>query len=238
MTTALLDGDIYAFRAAASSENEEEWIALSRFNDSISKTLQTLQTDNYILFFSGENNFRKKIYPEYKANRKDKPLPKHLNAIRELGVTRWEAKFSHHCETDDMLGINQNENTIICSIDKDLLQIPGRHFNYVKQQERIITPIEGLRLFYIQMVLGDKSDNIFGYDGKARQTVPKFLEESIALINSFEDEKELDDFVFNMYHNRYMFEVNKACLWIWRKWGDIPNKEMFPELVIPNEEDI
>jgi hypothetical protein len=32
----------------------------------------------------------------------------------------------------------------------------------------MVSPLEGLRNFYFQLIMGDKTDNIPGYDGKMR----------------------------------------------------------------------
>ncbi len=51
-----------------------------------------------------ENNFRYKIYPEYKANRKDLPRPRHLEALKEYLITKWSARIALGMEADDALG--------------------------------------------------------------------------------------------------------------------------------------
>lgn len=177
----------------------------------------------YNLFLTGSDNFRFSIYPEYKANRKDTARPKHYAAIREFLVTDWKAKVTDGIEADDAMGIEQcadPENSIIATIDKDLLMIPGHHYNFVKQERRYVTPMEGLRHFYFQLVMGDKADNIFGYDGVARQKVPKFLEPVITQLEYCATEKEMYDLVYDLYHDKDKFLVNGKCLWIMRREGD------------------
>jgi hypothetical protein len=68
-------------------------------------------------------------------------------------------------EADDLLGINQTKDTIICTIDKDLRQVPGQHYNFVKDEIFTVNLQEGLLWFYTQMLTGDASDNISGIRG-------------------------------------------------------------------------
>ncbi len=101
-----------------------------------------------------------------------------LEHCRELLVTQYNATIVNNYETDDALGIAQTKydgNSRICSLDKDLLQIPGTHFNWVTGVNRLVSPLDGLRTFYKQLILGDKTDNIPGYDGKLRGECPKFI---------------------------------------------------------------
>jgi 5'-3' exonuclease len=82
-------------------------------------------------------------------------------------LTRWGARISYGQEADDSLGIAQSwmTDTIICSIDKDLLQIPGKHYNFVKKEFLDVSRIEGLQHFFKQILIGDTADNIGGCKG-------------------------------------------------------------------------
>jgi len=113
------------------------------------------------------------------------------------------------------------EPCIICSIDKDLLQVAGEHYNFVTGNFSTISPRQGMLNFYYQMIMGDSSDNIFGFDGKARQKVPKFLEPTISLLMECKDDYEMDEYVFDLYGDRQnQYEMNAHCLWIQRQQGE------------------
>ena len=177
-------------------------------------------------FISGEENFRYKVNPQYKAQRKDKPKPRWLQDVREHLIVGWGARIADGIEADDELGISQcstEDDTVICTIDKDLLQIPGQHFNFVSGEHRIISPHQGLQNFYFQMIMGDTSDNIFGFDGIARSRVPKFLEPTIALLMECSTEREMHEFVYDLYetHARVdQYKMNADCLYIMKSYGD------------------
>lgn len=218
MVTALIDGDISAFRCAAVSEDTDEEICILRLDKQIRDILYSIDAGSYEIYLTGSNNFRKEIYPEYKANRKDKPLPKWLNACREYLVTNWNARVTDGCEADDILGCKQTEETVICSIDKDLLQIPGRHFNFVKMEEFFQTEFGGLKHFYEQLLKGDRSDNVPGVAGIGEKKASRLLE-------GCETEKEMFDICRSIYDNDKLMSVYGKCLWIWRTEGGIWDME-------------
>ena len=223
MTTALIDGDIVAYRCAASSENEDVGIAVARVNDLMDRILHETGSDAYVVFLTGSNNFRYQYNPQYKANRTDKPKPIHLQAVREHLVVNWKASVEDQQEADDALGIYQmaNKDTIICSIDKDLLMIPGEHYDFVKGIRREQFTIPAIRHFYYQLIMGDRTDNIFGFDGKARQTVPKKLEPILNELQTYDDELDMFSFVRDLYNNDDILLMNGICLWIRRNEDEI-----------------
>lgn len=152
------------------------------------RILHATNAREYKLFISGSENFRYKIDPTYKANRDGKPRPEWLQPVREFLVTEWKARISDGIETDDCLGIEQsadhlNQETVICTYDKDLLQVPGHHYNFKKDEWQYITPLQGWANFYTQLIMGDRSDNISGFDGKMRIDVPKFLSGYVSRIH-------------------------------------------------------
>ena len=160
-TLALLDGDIIVWRIGATTQDVDEKITLSRINSYLDNILFDSGASDYLVFLTGGNNYRKVIYPEYKANRtQDKP--KHYELIREYLMNHEAAVMCEEEEADDVIGYSQTENTIICTIDKDLDQIPGRHFNFVKNKHYYVTEDEGLAFFYSQLLTGDRVDNIPG----------------------------------------------------------------------------
>jgi 5'-3' exonuclease, N-terminal resolvase-like domain len=174
-------------------------------------------------FLTGSDNFRNTINPEYKANRKDMRRPQWLQHAREHLVTRWGASVEDGQEADDAMGICQynNPNTVIASIDKDLLMIPGKHYNFVKEEHKEMNELEAIRHFYWQLIMGDKTDNIMGFDGLARQTVPKKLEWAMAELTDCQNEATMFELVRGMYNDDERMLVSGRCLWIRRQEGQI-----------------
>lgn len=204
----LIDGDLVVYRAAASCEPtkakpflEDITAALYRTHDVMGTIAKGTNCNEHIVYIAGENNFRKKLYPEYKANR-TRPAPTYLQECREILVTQYGASIVNDMETDDALGIAQTKydgGSRICSIDKDLLQIPGHHFNWVKGVITIVSPLDGLKTFYKQLIAGDGTDNIPSYDGKVRNSIPKFIEKLQQPIDSMDNELDMYNYVFSVY---------------------------------------
>lgn len=121
---------------------------------------------------------------EYKGQRKaDKPY--HYHNIRAYILSEFETVVSNGLEADDMLAIYLTANPeryILCSLDKDLRQVPGRHYSW-SLGKRPSTPVcevtrlgtialddkrklkaTGLKSFFAQVLMGDQVDNIRGIE--------------------------------------------------------------------------
>lgn len=228
MTICLVDGDIICYRCAASVEPSKERlergtleVAIQRCEDLMQRIMHETSADSHKAFISGEENFRYAIDPNYKANRRDVPRPTFLQDVREYLVVQWGAVVSDGIEADDNLGIHQTSESVIASIDKDLLQIPGHHFNFVKNEWQTISEHQGWVNFYTQLVLGDRSDNIKGFDGKMRQTVPQFLLPLLERIRSGTSRRDMFEVVRDHYElGDDALYRNAQLLYIQRCEGD------------------
>lgn len=197
---ALIDADILAYRSGFAVEQKvvseeiidgETWTsvtydiepldnALQIVKDTIDFILLSLNTDQYELYLSGDENFRKDIatIKEYKGNRKKSRKPVHLEDIRQYLINERGAKVSDGQEADDDLGIRQmqlGEQGVITSIDKDLLMIPGKHYNWVKDKKAITNEHQSMLYFFRQLLTGDATDNIPGCPTIGPQRAAKAL---------------------------------------------------------------
>lgn len=226
---ALIDADLVAFRCSASAEEEDVEISILRADKLMRDIIEAVKAPSYRAFLTGSDNFRKQICPEYKANRKDKPPPKWLQHTREFLVTEWKAEVQDGIEADDALGISQDKElstTTICSLDKDLLQIPGKHYRWqigtskwTKEAQHLeVSYMDGLRSFYTSCLVGDKSDNIRGVEGIGPVKAEKALRDSL-------DEQSMFDICRSLYSDDSRFLRNLKLLWIMREEGDIFNYE-------------
>lgn len=224
---ALLDQDLLCFRCAASAEHDDLGIAIYRLDELVDTILNKTGASSYRAFLTGSTNFRKQVYPEYKANR-TQPKPVHLEALRNYSLDKLNAEYAPDgLEADDALAINQKylgvniEETIICTLDKDLLQVPGHHFSWEisgkgwTRPDRFVeqTELEGLRLFYEQCLKGDTSDNIKGIEkiGEKKAKV---------MLAGCQSEQEMFNIVRNLYGNDDEFIMNARVLWILRSIDD------------------
>lgn len=230
LETILIDGDLVAFRVAASTENETEDIAIYRTSEFMERLLYETNAMGHQCFLSGDHNFRYSVNPNYKANRKDLVRPKWLQTIREHLVSVWNASVTDEIEADDAMGIEQcaaDGDTCIVSLDKDMLMIPGLHYSWeisgtstlgkpwVRPAEfRTISPFEGLLHFYKQLLIGDKADNIIGVKGIGPVKAEQALE-------GCTDEWELFSTVREMYDDDERLLMNGQCLWIFREENNL-----------------
>jgi 5'-3' exonuclease len=220
---ALIDGDVVRYRTGFASEGEEEWIACSRADTTIEKILADTGANDYTIFFSDslENNYRYKLYPFYKSSRQKTPKPKHHWALGKFIEDEWGVTVAKGEEADDALGITQSqaleelrwagdEPTIICSIDKDLLQVPGKHYNFVKGEFIEVDYLSGLRSFYRQLLTGDRTDDIPGIRGIGPVKAAR-------LIDHLETEEEMVEVVRGMWQDDEKVDLYGKLLWVRRE---------------------
>ena len=133
---------------------------VDKFIDNIMKAAKC---SDYKIFLTGDNNYRialATIRP-YKGQRKS-PKPVHFGAISEHLIGYHNAIMIEDSEADDALGYSQTEDTVICTIDKDLDGIAGLHYNWNKDKLYDVTQFEADYFFYHQLLTGDAVDNIEG----------------------------------------------------------------------------
>lgn len=127
------------------------------------------------IFIGGKGNFRYKIFPEYKANRKDTIKSPLLPFIREYMIEELKAIESHGGEADDYIidGISEcSGNCVVSSIDKDVLyhspNIPlydYRGYNDVLGEFKSISTKQSRLARATQLVTGDSTDGVPGAKG-------------------------------------------------------------------------
>ena len=146
----------------------------------INDILNAVDATHYLGFVGdrkGSDTFRHKlaVTKPYKGQRKSSPhwVKYWKPIIIEYMVREWGFIELSNIEADDACAICQThlENTIICSPDKDLKQVPGEHYDYKKILFDTITPWEGMRRLYTQWIVGDNStDNVPGCPGVAEKS--------------------------------------------------------------------
>ena len=224
----LVDMDLVAFRVAATVPEHDPFdVCEYRIDVMMRGILESCEAEEYIGVLTGKNNFRKKVNPEYKANRKDKEPPYYLQDCRKYLTDNYNATTTEGVEADDMLGWMQTKDTVICSIDKDLKQIAGNHFNFVKLEFDTVSPADGTKFFWKQMLIGDKTDNIYGIDGIGPVKASK-------RIDPCESEQECFEHVWELYNgDSERFVMNAQCLWIMRKEGETWAHQV--DLILPDQ---
>ena len=229
---ALLDSDIICYRVGFASEDVEEKFALARVNELVHDIVFVqLECKEYKAYITGKGNFRNEIAKTvpYKGNRKDMKKPIHYDAIRKHLVEHLQAESIEGMEADDAIAIEATKlgsQGIIVSIDKDLDQVAGLHYNFVKQELYEVTPEQGMLNFYKQILTGDRVDNIVGIKGVGPVKAEKLLKEC-------KTEKEMFDVCVKAYNDDGQNGLERATenanlLWLLRdkdqRWVE-PSKE-------------
>jgi len=193
--TVLIDADVVAYYASYPMDDMPLRAATRRADNRMEQIIDECQAEYYKGFLTGINNFRDDIatLQRYKGSRYDKdgkritPQPFWLKEVREYLQYKWNCILEDKQEADDALGIaqmsyqKQGIESIISSIDKDLWIIPGLHHNMNSGEVGLVDEFgwldlnkgkahgAGLKFFYAQMLMGDRTDWIIG--------LPKITEE-------------------------------------------------------------
>lgn len=160
---ANIDGDIICYSIAFACAKESKRFCLATVKSFLRNTMEAVGADTYRVFLTGKNNFRIKlaVTKPYKGNRKA-PKPEYYQLIRDYLVDQHDATIYDNIEADDALGLEQTDNTILCTIDKDLDMIAGRHYNWNKKRLYTVSQEEADVFFFRQWLTGDSTDNIPG----------------------------------------------------------------------------
>tara|TARA_R100001594_G_scaffold117084_1_gene152264 strand:+ start:283 stop:1011 length:729 start_codon:yes stop_codon:yes gene_type:complete len=236
----LIDCDFLAYKAAQACEEGIDFgndviIAQSNFSSVLKifeRELKKVQTammdDDIILYFSSTENFRKKIYEDYKGHRnRRKPL-----GYRRL-VNHCRDNYNFVCrkglEADDAIGIDATNpkyaslDNIVVSPDKDMKQIPGVLWNLTDEVEEI-TKEDGDDWHLIQSLAGDPTDGYAGCPGigvkRAADLLNKTENKWKAICNAYK-ERGLsdDDALLNarlakiLQHENYDYDRQEPILW-------------------------
>ena len=205
----LIDADYIVYKACAAAEDEIDWggdviTVTSRFSEAyknVCKDITRIQaqfmwdTPEVVLFFSDSENFRKKIFPEYKGHRNRKKPCGYRKVISQL-AERYEVIRLPLLEADDAMGIyaTANVGNIICSPDKDMRQIPGKLYDM--KEVTVVDPVEGAKWHLVQTLAGDQTDGYAGVPGiGVKRAVSLFEEHGYTwktVVQAFED-KELTE---------------------------------------------
>jgi len=156
--------------------------AIASLENLMGGVLQELGESEFQGFLSASNdptNFRYAVAvtKPYKGLRKESKRPTHYKALREYLLSTYDIILCTGKEADDGLSQAQTPDTVIVSIDKDLLQVPGWHYNFRKNEYHYISEIVGAYNLYTQVLTGDNADNIPGLPGVGPVNAKKILKD-------------------------------------------------------------
>ena len=198
------------------------------------------------LYLTGKGNFREKVAvtKPYKGQRKQEK-PYHFKHITDYMLNMYDTVVVDGMEADDMMCIDQTDDTIICTRDKDLRMMPGWHYGWECGAQREFGPIQvdeagflvlngnklsgaGIIFFWAQMLMGDSTDNIPGCPGIG----PK--KAYLALTQTHpDDHEEMVKAYYQLKKCSYeMFLEQAYLLWMVRELDEDGNPVMWK----PNED--
>ena len=146
------------------------------------------------IYISKGENFRHKIatVAGYKANRDKLHKPAHYKQLRN--ALRYDNAIEVvGREADDECSIRAHqfradgERYVIATIDKDLDQIPGEHYNYMAHKFYRVTAEQANRWFWVQVLAGDTVDNVPGCWRVGLRKAQKFVDDRAII--GFTDEE-------------------------------------------------
>lgn len=178
---ALIDGDLAIYRATVGAQTtidtgdglgvtdivDKEQAARAAYK-TIKDWTKRSGCSTAIVCLSSGDNFRKKIYPQYKANRtSEKPAAYHY-AIEQI-ATEYKLYRQPGLEADDLMGTvgtSEAGQFVIVSTDKDMRTIPGIVFNPDKDRRpRPIKLALADQAWMGQTMMGDGVDGYGGIPG-------------------------------------------------------------------------
>ena len=172
-------------------------------NDVVDNVLLGVKPLERIFCWSGttKNGFRSLLArdKEYKGTRKSIEMysTAHLDAefVKDyINNNNYHLEYND-LEADDLLSMLQCDETFIYSRDKDMLQIPGLHYDIKEDKFIEVEPQEAWRFLMTQTLTGDTADNILGVRGIGPAKAEKLL--------SHVGSNHLHEAVIEQYVNHY-----------------------------------
>ena len=186
--------------------------------------LDKSECTHYIGYIKGNNTIKDRLLfnPEYKQNRSyGKPI--FWEYTKSYLIKRWGAVEVHNIEVDDAVNITRLklENSFIIAIDKDLLMLEGRHYNWRKDEWNENTEESANYKFLLSMCTGDSVDNIKGLPGKGIKWFENRFKGCIPTIGSLLDEYTLH------------FGENKGIEEFYKNYKSLKMLDEYNDLEIP-----
>ena len=188
--TLLIDADWLIYSSCCSCEQDIKWDEnlhtlhcderdIHEMIDSRIEYYQNIADDktDVVMCFTEYPTFRHEIFPEYKANRKNKRKPLALYGIVKQIQQRYESVSYTGLEGDDVLGLlatsKKYSNSIVVSPDKDMKTVPCTLI--ASDDMELITKKKADRNWMLQALTGDTTDNFKGLIGCGPVTADKIL---------------------------------------------------------------
>lgn len=186
---ALIDADSIAYKLGYALQDvdiDRHGLVASAVDEYVKKILRAVRATHYHGFLgtNHEKVFRHEISPDYKGNR-NQAHPEWMDkwglVVKNRLVYKWKFLVVRGIEAEDGVSIyaaryrKKSVEHCICSIDKDLQQIPGKHYNYEKEVWTQVFEEKAVENLWSQILTGDTTDNIQGIYGVGPKTAKNIL---------------------------------------------------------------
>lgn len=260
----LIDADIDLYQITLKNQLEVRWDeetitmtcdtanAKVVFDETIKGIVAKVQADEYLLCLTGENNFRKTHFPEYKTNRKETRKPMGYADLKQHAMDNHPHKIYDTLEADDVMGIMATKSNpagieyVIHSLDKDMKTIPALIWDRTVGKVVLTPELEANRFLYTQILTGDVCD---GYKGcpkvgkvKAEKALGKCIseEQMIQAVHALYLKEYKDDEIATqmMKEQAGQARILRSCDYdfknksviIWHPWRDSGNNKAEPKV--------
>ena len=234
---ALIDGDVLLHATLWETTNEKD--ALTKLHKNIGDYTDYAYCNECIIAVGPPDgkNYRDDLYPDYKQTamrvKGRGERPEHFKKVKEYLYSLENVVVADNIEADDLLGILSQQlgsQSVIVTVDKDMDQLEGIHYNPKLHRERyyVVNQRQADLFFLKQMLMGDSIDKIPG--------LPKCGPvKAEAIIASAGTVQEAADLVLDNYFLSYgenwkdYFLANGKLLWLQRKDYDWFTLDKFKE---------
>ena len=241
----LVDADMIVFKACSTIETPINWYddlwtvhadageAKGIVDDMVlSMVDKVLRHYNYegnyeiiMCFTDKDDNFRKHIYPLYKANRVGKRKPSGYYGVMKWCEENYKCVSKPSLEADDVIGIlaTKYDDCIIISGDKDFKTIPAHFYDFCRDKFYEISKQEADYWHLYQTLIGDTTDNYKGCPKCGDVTARRLLDEDCSwktVVSAFEKQGLSENDALTQARvarilraEDYNFKTHKPILW-------------------------
>lgn len=217
---------IYAVSYNCSKLDEPENYLLYRntLDNYVKSILEDTQATHYIAFGDSGSSFRKKLFSDFKGNRKTKDFPGLFTTdLKKYAVVKWNLVTNFELEADDLCLIHQSHaedlfpgeevSVVIASKDSDLRQVAGTFFDYgyrranltVEQAFETLDAKTAKYNLYKHVLIKGHNDKLDYLEGCGKESAEKYLSAfsesqlAMATLNAFM--KGINKNTYGIYKN-------------------------------------
>lgn len=223
---AWVDADSMVYRAGFGANAEHlDRVAIKKISDYLMKILLDDMIEDIQVVLSTRGKLFREDYAvtaTYKGNREGMVKPIHYDLLRSHLVDHWDAFITDGEEADDYISYSHYAlhrtdpaSSIIVSIDKDLDNTPGHHWNWVKGEKYYVTEDQAVRNFWQQVLMGDRVDNIVGLPGVGKVKAKRIIDECATERDMYRKCVELYTSPERVYENAILLHIRRYPNELW-----------------------